>query len=346
MTGNGPDPAEAVARLRDYYVAERKESPTMDDLGRCAERFIRLKQALGMRFEREAKELRSFVRFLGGRGVDRASALREDAVRAWKAESAERAPSGARTRVRTVGDFLGHLEVLGRAPVLELEPADLPRERRADYRPYIFTVDQLRLLLSRSELPGPWEDRAVMYTVLYACGLRVGEAARFRVRDFADEEGTLFIESSKSNKDRLLPVHLRIRDRLRRYREERRSGAAPDAPLFVDEEARAYTSSELSAAFHQDLVAWGLYEPTRVEGDRRYGSPRAYSLRHSFAIHRLLRWYREGADVQAKLPLLSTYMGHGSLRETQVYLKITGLLLREGNERFSGRWEKEFKVKP
>ena len=346
MTRNGPDPAEAAARLRDYYVAERKESPTMDDLWRCAERFIRLKQDLGMRFEREAKELRSFVRFLGGCGVERASALGADTVRAWRAASAERAPSGERTRVRTVGDFLGHLEVLGRVPVLELEPVDLPRERRADYRPYIFTVDELRLVFARSELPGPWEDRAVVYAVLYACGLRVGEAARFRVRDFADEEGTLFVENSKANKDRLLPVHPRIRDRIRRYLQERRSGAAPDAPLFVDPKARAYTSAELSAAFHLDLLAWGLYEPTRVVGDRRFGSPRAYSLRHSFAIHRLLRWYREGADVQAKLPLLSTYMGHRSLRETQVYLKITGLLLREGNERFSGRWEKEFKLKP
>lgn len=64
------------------------------------------------------------------------------------------------------------------------------------------------------------------------------------------------------------------------------------------------------------------------------------------AVHRLLKWYREGADVQAKLPLLSTYLGHSAIQYTQVYLKITAVLLREADQRFSARWEREFPLAP
>ena len=62
--------------------------------------------------------------------------------------------------------------------------------------------------------------------------------------------------------------------------------------------------------------------------------PRIHDLRHAFAVHRLLRWYREGVDVQKRLVLLSTFMGHVSIYSTQVYLTITGSLLGEANKRF------------
>jgi integrase/recombinase XerD len=51
-------------------------------------------------------------------------------------------------------------------------------------------------------------------------------------------------------------------------------------------------------------------------------------------VHRLLSWYRDGADVQGRLPLLSTFMGHVEPRSTEVYLTATQELLHEANERF------------
>jgi integrase/recombinase XerD len=63
-------------------------------------------------------------------------------------------------------------------------------------------------------------------------------------------------------------------------------------------------------------------------------APRLHDMRHACAVHRLLRWYREGTDVQSKLPLLSTFLGHIDPKSTQVYLTITAALLQEANTRF------------
>ena len=70
-------------------------------------------------------------------------------------------------------------------------------------------------------------------------------------------------------------------------------------------------------------------------------SPRIHSLRHSFAVHRLLRWYHEGADLNEKLPLLSTYMGHRKMQNTFVYLKVRAATLRAANARFAADFEKK-----
>lgn len=71
-----------------------------------------------------------------------------------------------------------------------------------------------------------------------------------------------------------------------------------------------------------------------IRGGLGHKAPRPHDLRHTFAVHRFLRWYREGADVQSKLPLLSTFMGHIDPTSTQVYLTITAALLHEANARF------------
>ena len=62
--------------------------------------------------------------------------------------------------------------------------------------------------------------------------------------------------------------------------------------------------------------------------------PRLHDLRHSFAVHRLIQWYREGQDVQSLLPHLSVYLGHTQLAATQIYLSMTPQLLQEASQRF------------
>ena len=60
----------------------------------------------------------------------------------------------------------------------------------------------------------------------------------------------------------------------------------------------------------------------------------SFVKRHRFGVHRLSAWYRQGADVQRLLPLLSTYLGHASVAATQVYLEMTAELLGEAAVRF------------
>lgn len=344
MTADTPSAAAQMRRLRAYYDRRMRENPSMDDLAKTAERFLQLKRDLGMQWRQGGADLRAFVGDLGALGIARAAQLSVTAVDDWRARVADRGGTAERGRVRVAGEFLGHLEVLGQAPACRL--ALPPVRRRPEYRPYIFSVEELRLIFARAELPGAGQDRAGAYALIYACGLRVGEAVRLRRRDVDLEAGTVFVECGKSNRDRLLPLHPCMLGRLRRYGAKRRGGTAPEAPFFVGGGGSAYTSGGLSAAFRGDLAAWGIYRPTVYRNGISYGSPRVHALRHSCAVHRLLLWYRQGADVQAKLPLLSTYLGHAHLAETQVYLKTTALLLDAAQARFAGRWEKEFPLEP
>lgn len=342
MNAESPSPREVAAALLD--CAKRPEPGPQARLDLLAETFLGLKRQLGCPFEKDGVYLHAFLTFLEARGVRRSGELSAEAVATWQASLASLAPSTQERRQRSVRAFLKHVSMLQGAP--DLVP-EMPRARAAIvYRPYLFTEQQLRLLRSRAELPAPGQRRARVYALISACGLRPAEACRLRVRDFDADQGTIFLECAKGNKDRLLPLPPSAIGRMRRDRDEMGLRVSPERAFFLDEQGRPYTSAGLSRRFHEDLVAWGIYEPTRVAMGVRDGSPRLYALRHTFATDRLLSWYREGVDAQAKLPLLCAYLGHRSIRETQVYLHVTGVLLREARERFAARLEKEFPLQP
>ena len=71
----------------------------------------------------------------------------------------------------------------------------------------------------------------------------------------------------------------------------------------------------------------------RREANARY-QPRIHDIRHSAAVHRVIAWYRAGADVQRLLPQLATYFGHVDVASTQRYLTMTAELLNEASLRF------------
>lgn len=315
-----------------------------EDLVALAERFVAIKRRLGHRYRKEAKHLHSFLRFLGSRDVATASQLSVRVMLDWAAARFGVHPLTWNGELSAVSIFMDHLRSLGR--VRNNICWFLRQRYTSNFRPYIFSREELHRIFFVPPKPPSWRARAIVYFVLYACALRVSEGCRLRMRHLDAEKGTLFIQESKWFKDRLLPLAPQTLDRLRRYVRDRRGGAGADDPLFVKLTGEAYDRKQMEGSFTKDLRRLRMYRPTHEKDGIRYGSTRLHSLRHSFAIHRLLKWYREGADVQAVLPLLSTYLGHSDVRYSQVYLKATGLLLREAHERFAGRWEKEFPLKP
>ena len=170
-----------------------------------------------------------------------------------------------------------------------------------------------------------------MLALLYALGLRHGEVRRLCIRDVDFTRGVLSIRQTKFHKSRYVPFGPKVGECLRRFLDARRTVLQPlqeDDPLFVTLWRAPVRPRFLRAAFHGILRDLGITAP---EGRRR---PRLHDLRHSFAVHRLLRWYREGVDVQARLPLLSAFLGHVEPQYTAVYLTATAELLREANDRF------------
>ena len=138
------------------------------------------------------------------------------------------------------------------------------------------------------------------------------------------------MRGGKFGKSRLVPHGPRIGDLLARQLERRRHQGAsdPGAPLFTFDGRRTVHPGTASQVFHRLVVDLGL------PGSRRRHHPALHSLRHSFAVGCLLRWYREGVDPATRLHQLSTFMGHVDPASTAVYLTITPELLAEANRRF------------
>jgi site-specific recombinase XerD len=142
---------------------------------------------------------------------------------------------------------------------------------------------------------------------------------------------TLFIRDSKFHKDRIIPFGPKLGEHLKNYLSLRCSlfgSVKLDDPLFITRRCAFIRNRTIQYVFLDVLKA---AEITIPPGKRR---PRLHDLRHTFAVHRLLRWYKEGVDVQNRLPLLSTFMGHIDIYSSQVYLTITDDILREANGRF------------
>jgi integrase len=158
-----------------------------------------------------------------------------------------------------------------------------------------------------------------LFRVLYGCGLRCGEGLRLAVEDVDLGAGVLAVREGKFRQDRLVPVSASVLKRLRAY-SAALGPRSSDAPFFPAPSGGVYSVGTVYHFFRRALHVAGI-----PHHGRRHG-PRVHDLRHAFAVHRLERWHREGADLGVKLPVLATYMGHQNLAGTQRYLRLTASL--------------------
>ncbi len=299
--------------------------------------YLTLKRALGRKFVNEEKVLRHLDRFL----AQRFPAIRDLSVpvlEAWMVASPRLLPQSRAVRLRVVRQFCFYRRrtrpdtfVPDRIRHPWLWPERVPR-----HVPFIFTKEQVRNLLGAAlALPeGPSNSCRprsffTLLLLLYAAGLRLCEVVRLRVGDIDFVAGTLLIRETKFFKTRLAPLAADVLHQLRLHvrtlRLPRTGGGAQ--PLF-QHEGRAYSIITVGATGRQLLRAIGL-KPARG----RIG-PRLHCLRHTFAVHRIARWYAEGADVQSRLPALATYMGHTSIESTQYYATVTAEILEHAGQRY------------
>lgn len=230
---------------------------------------------------------------------------------------------------------------------------DFPVLRPQPYQPYVFSPRELRRFfdLLKTQTSQARDrlrffqalSRYTLYHLLYACGLRVSEAIRLRVSDYSPLKASLYIQPSKFLKDRLIPVSQRVCSNLNNLLSVRQTLADISASerLFLQlPQPRPYHRISVSAFFRKTLRHLQIYRREYDEQGVRHGSPHLHELRRSFAVHRLLGWYRQGAVIDAKLPLLATYMGHSYFGHTKTYLSWTRQLLREADYRFARRFDR------
>jgi integrase len=161
-----------------------------------------------------------------------------------------------------------------------------------------------------------------IFRLLYGCGFRLGEVLHLRVQDVDLDQGILTVRQGKGGKDRFVPPASSLVQRLRTYAEGL-GHRPPEAFFFPAPHGGPWSLRTVYALFRQLLLQCRIPHGGRGKG------PRVHDLRHGFAVHTLLRWYHEGADLDAKLPLLATYLGHQHLSGTQRYLHLTAELFPE-----------------
>jgi site-specific recombinase XerD len=203
------------------------------------------------------------------------------------------------------------------------------------FTPYIYYEDEIKRLLDaaagRVRCNICASTSRTLLLLLYASGLRISEALSLDLADVDLEERLLHIREAKFYKTRLVPTGTDLTRVLREYASLRcrRSPIGPDAPFLLTLRGKRLSRAGAEEAFKQIREQAGV---RRVDGARY--QPRLHDLRHAFAQTRLVRWYREGADVQRLLPQLATYLGHVHITGTQRYLTMTPELLQQASLRF------------
>lgn len=209
-----------------------------------------------------------------------------------------------------------------------------PDATKTDVRqPFLFDVSQARRLLQataalpdNSRAAGRGSTYHAIFALCYGLGLRSGEACGLRIGDIDAQRQLLTVRGGKFGKSRLVPHGPRIGELLTRQVQRRRANDAD--PLFSFDGRRSVHPCSASGVFHRLMAELAFPVPDGVH------PPRLHCLRHSFAVARLTRWYREGVDAQTRLLRLSTFMGHVDPTSTAIYLTITPQLLTEANRRF------------
>ena len=307
----------------------------MSTLREALDTYLALRRGLGTALVRPGAYLRRFVEFLDREGasvVTTALALR------WATASAA-TPATKAGRLDDVRRFAAWLSATD--PRTEVPPRGLLPDRYRRRPPYVYSDEEIeRIVRQAVQLRSPSGLRGQTYATLFgllaATGLRLSEALALDRDDVDLHTGVLAIRRTKFGKSRFVPLHDSVRKALRGYAHERdRLIPRRAAPAFLLAEGGTRVT-QCSARYNFVVVsrAIGLRPPAR--GHHHGHGPRLHDLRHRLAARTLVRWYREGRDVERELPKLSAYLGHVHVADTYWYIEAVPELLQLATERVTG----------
>jgi integrase len=304
----------------------------MSKLRKALEEYLAMRQAVGFKLEVQSGLLRGFVEFAE---AERASSITSDLALRWATQPKGCDPAQWAKRLGLVRRFAEYRGLSD--PRTEVPSPDLLPHRFRRKPPFIYTDSQIEQLIEGAKhLRSPSGMRAATFSTLFGLlavtGMRVGEAIALDRSDAELAEGILTIRQAKFGKSRLIPLHASTRDTLRHYvRLRDRAFKTPVSPsFFVSCQGHRLSRSSVKSTFVLLLRRIGLRRPI----DRR--GPRIHDLRHGFAIRTMLRFYSEADDVEQRIPLLATYLGHANVANTYWYLTATPELLQLASGRLDG----------
>lgn len=294
--------------------------------------FFDTRRAAGRRDIREIKILRYLDRFLID-AIKPGQTITRQVAQRWIDEMKHLSPGTRQNRISILRQFCLYLSHFDPRTCI-VHRSFFPQ--RSLFVPHIYTRKEVRRIILEAKRIGPPGSirPAVISTLiglLYTTGLRIGEATGLTIGDVDLKRRVLHVRETKFKKSRYVPLSASAVDHLRTFLQKRRKAGfsmASTSPFFITRTGRRYGQATLTTIFLQIVRKLGIRGPKGQRG------PRIHDFRHTFAVNRLLAWYRERANLAAKLPLLSTYLGHTTVTATEVYLHATAELLEAVGKRF------------
>lgn len=307
----------------------------MKPLRDAVDEYIALRRGLGFKLRDMATDLTDFAAFLEQHAapfITTALALE------WAMQPMDHQPSDWAQRLGFVRVFARHWSATD--PRTEIPAAGLLPFRPRRARPYLYTDEEIQQLLaatntlsSRNGLrPRTYH---CLFGLLVVSGIRISEAIGLERHDVDLPQGLLTIRKTKFNKTRLIPLHASTRDVFIAYARHRdRLVPHPTSACFLlNDHGRRLEISAVHRTFYDLSRRIGL------RGLADHTGPRIHDFRHRFAVNTLIQWYRAHEDIERRLPVLSTFLGHAHVADTYWYLSMHPELMRLATSRLERRWE-------
>lgn len=324
--------AGAVLSTRKTPFFQSLLAPMLDE-------YVSHQRGLGKRYETAVYQLKVLDGVLLRYAVEEPAHLTQAMVQ----EYLEAEGLSARTRNKRLVHLRLFYRYLGRLELVTTNPADAwSKAPEPKFVPHVFSLREIGLILKEARRrglasPSCWRGIETVLYLLYACGFRLSEPLNLRLCDVDLEDNLFFVAKTKFYKQRWVPFGEATRRRLQAYLRQRAElfpyHDHPHALLFLNTQGRALQKQSVQHWFREIRETLAL----KTRGTHQ---PRLHDLRHTYAVHRLYQWYSEEEDVQAKLPLLSTYLGHVDIHSTQVYLHLTDDLLRQAGRKLETLFER------
>lgn len=283
--------------------------------------FLKLKRSLGYKYKSEAHILQRIDAFFISEKLDQLK-LTENIILKWSIKRETESPKTHFTRVSVLRQFIIFLNKNGITTVMPQKI--LKSAFSKSFTPYIFTHNQIRILIDNADKMPKNRGSSKMYIIfpailrlLYGCGLRVSEAAALRIHDFDLNRGILTIRNSKNDNNRIIPLSASLKIYMINYFNKMHPLAKNDDFVFPTPKKEQYNINTIYNYFRKILWQSGISHGGRGKG------PRLHDLRHTFAVHSLQNWIIQNKDTYVLLPILSTYLGHKTIYATEKYLRLT-----------------------
>lgn len=286
----------------------------MSNLRQQSEDYLAVRRSLGFKLVGEASLLGNFVSFLEDADID---VITTDLAVAWTRLATSAGSSYLARRMRVVRSFARYVQSLD--PRTQVPPDDLFRSQNHRPTPYIYSDAEVVALMNAARELRPALRAATIETLiglLAATGLRIGEALALDHNDIEFLNSVLIVRNAKFGKSREVLLHSSTLAALQTYidRRDELCKRKATSSVFISTRGTRLLHVTVYPAFRILLRQTGLWRSESASQSR------LHDLRHTFAVNCLLGWYRDGGDVAARLPLLSTYLGHVDPAATYWYL--------------------------